>query len=76
LDLVKRIERCGSRSGTPTQKVTITDCGILSSDGDAAVAAAAPKLAGVNDGLFGKNLSKDKEDFILAQPPKPWYQLW
>lgn len=29
LDVVKKIEKCGTKAGTPTQKVVITACGEL-----------------------------------------------
>ena len=43
MDIVKRIEACGSKSGTTSKRITVEDCGALD---DAAVRAAAAERAG------------------------------
>mmetsp|Transcript_55604 Transcript_55604/g.111493 ORF Transcript_55604/g.111493 Transcript_55604/m.111493 type:complete len:218 (+) Transcript_55604:13-666(+) len=74
LELVKKIERCGSRSGSSSAKVTISDCGILSNED---TVEGPARTVGVNDSLFGKALVQEKDEYLKAQPPKkPWYQLW
>mmetsp|Transcript_68889 Transcript_68889/g.155840 ORF Transcript_68889/g.155840 Transcript_68889/m.155840 type:complete len:142 (-) Transcript_68889:157-582(-) len=66
LDIVKRVERCGSRSGTPTQKVTITDCGILESS-----AQSEPSMARTEP-LLANSIA----DADALPPKKAWYQIW
>jgi cyclophilin family peptidyl-prolyl cis-trans isomerase len=70
LDLVKRIERCGSRSGTPTQKVVIAGCGVLQDGG----AGNSEVLMDRTTPLLSSTL---KDANVAALPPKkPWYQVW
>jgi len=34
MDVVKEIEKCGTKKGTPTKEVVIVDCGVLDKDGN------------------------------------------
>ena len=73
LDLVKQIERCGSRSGTPTQRVKIVSCGVLDEAGGAPAVEAAPSMAR-SDPLLGSTLKGISADAVV--PETPWYKFW
>ena len=75
--LVKKIERCGSRAGTPTRKVTIMKCGILDGETNAVAANKTTSSLSTSDGLFGNTLKDAGKDASalsqLGEDTKPWY---
>ena len=73
MDVVSRIERCGNRSGTPSQRVSITDCGILDEVPGETGGLAAEKKEQLGNGLFSKTLKDVNTDAL--PPKKPWYQV-
>jgi hypothetical protein len=72
MDIIKMIERCGSRSGTPTQKVSITNCGVL----DESQQTISTTTMSTKDGLFANTMQDAKENVGAVQSPKAWYQIW
>lgn len=65
LSLVKEIESYGSRRGTPSKKIMITDCGVLETDDN-----VQPALE--NRAANGAPLETEP----AVQKPKSWWQIW
>jgi hypothetical protein len=77
LEVVKKVELCGSRSGSPSKKISITSCGILKDETPAVASQEELGIGskkGLGDGLFGSTL-QDVNVHAIADP-KPWYKLW
>ena len=64
---MKKIEQCGTMSGSPRQKVTITDCGVLDAEN-------GPQVKKPVDSFLAGALSDISVDAL--PPKKPWYRIW
>jgi|MDSY01.1.fsa_nt_gb peptidylprolyl isomerase len=74
MDVVKKIERCGSRDGAPVARVKINACGVLDPEGGQW--APEPVVVSSDTGLLANQLKHIHAGKDVLPDPKPWYQFW
>ena len=82
MEVVKKIERCGSREGTPRARVTIDKCGLLDNPagsgggGGGGGQKSSEIIVSSDTGLLANQLKHAKDAADVLPDATPWYQFW